>query len=211
MLDDTVYSSGAVGLLLSGTTRVSTLVSQGCRPIGRPLVVTKAEANVIHELAGRPAYDALVELIGALSRSDRALASRGLHLGRVIEERKLEFVRGDFLIRGVLAADQGSGALTVGDTVPVGATVQFQVRDAASADTDLRELASGVAADAALLFTCNGRGLNMFDRPHHDATIVSDTLDGAPVGGMFCAGEMGPVGDQNFLHGYTASLALFHE
>jgi small ligand-binding sensory domain FIST len=211
LLDEAVFSSGAVGMLLSGPIRVSTVVSQGCRPIGRPLVVTKAEANVIRELAGRPAYEQLVDLIRSLSTADRALASQGLHLGRVIDERKLDFERGDFLIRGVMAADEESGTLTVGDVVPVGSTVQFQVRDASSADNDLRELVSGAAADAALLFTCNGRGLNMFDRPHHDASIVSDKLNGAPIGGMFCAGELGPVGDRNFLHGYTASLALFHE
>lgn len=211
ILDNDVYTEGAVGLLLSGPTRVTTVVSQGCRPIGRPLVVTKAEQNKILELAGRPAYEQVAEMIGSLSNEERQLAAQGLHIGRVIDEHKLEFSRGDFLIRGVLAAEPETGSVTVGDVVPVGAAVQFQVRDAASADQDLQALMAGQVADGALLFTCNGRGSHLFGIPDHDAALISTALDGVPLGGMFCAGEVGPVGDRNFLHGFTASLALFHD
>jgi small ligand-binding sensory domain FIST len=211
ILDDKIFTTGAVGLLLSGPARVTTVVSQGCRPIGRPLVVTRAQGNVIQELAGRPAYRQLADVVADLSPEDRNLAGRGLHLGRVIDESKLDFDRGDFLIRGVIGADQEEGTLTVGDLVEVGTTVQFQVRDAIAANEDLEELMVGETADSALLFTCNGRGSRFFGVPDHDAALVSEALDGIPVGGMFCAGEIGPVGDQNFLHGYTASLALFHD
>lgn len=211
MLDDQVFRDGAVGLLLSGPTRVTTVVSQGCRPIGKPLVVTKAEGNVIYELAGRNAYQQLVALFQQLDDGDRELAGRGLHVGRVIDEHKMDFGRGDFLIRSVLGVDQGTGAVAVGDVVSVGSIIQFQVRDADSADEDLRQLMNGQAADGALLFTCNGRGTNLFSEPHHDASLVSKMLDRVPVSGMFCAGEVGPVGSRSFIHGFTASLALFHD
>jgi small ligand-binding sensory domain FIST len=211
ILDEEVYGSGAVGLLLSGPTRVTTVVSQGCRPIGAPLIVTKSVGNLIHELAGRSAYQQLLDTLRQLSESDRALAASGLHIGRVVDEHQADFVRGDFLIRAVMGVDPDGGAIAVGDHVPVGATVQFQVRDAASADQDLRLLMGGRAADAALLFTCNGRGMHLFPEPHHDARIVAELLDDVPLGGMFCAGEVGPVGGRSFVHGFTASLALFHE
>jgi small ligand-binding sensory domain FIST len=211
LLDDEVFDDGAIGLLLRGPARVTTVVSQGCRPVGRPLVVTRSEGNLILELAGRPAFTRLAELVGSLSEADRQLASRGLHIGRVIDEHRTEFGRGDFLIRGVLGADTESGAVAIGDVVPVGSTVQFQVRDAESADEDLRELMAGEHADGALLFTCNGRGSHLFSAPHHDAGLVSAILAGAPLGGMFCAGEIGPVGGRSFVHGFTASLALFHD
>ena len=211
ILDREVLKGGAVGMLLSGSARVTTVVSQGCRPIGRPFVVTKAQGNVIHELAGRPAYRQVADIIGNLSDEDRELAARGLHLGRVIDERKLDFERGDFLIRGVIGADPDEESLTVGDLVEVGTTVQFQVRDAAAAAEDLEDLMTGRAADGALLFTCNGRGIRFFGESDHDAGLVSKVLGGIPLGGMFCAGEIGPVGSRNFLHGYTASLALFHD
>ena len=209
VIDDVVTPGGAVGVLLPPAVAVGTVVSQGCRPVGRPMVVTRSERNQIHELAGQSGLARLKELVVGLSEDDRQLLQRGLHIGVVIDEQQIDFDRGDFLIRGVLGIDQGSEALTVGDEVPVGATVQFQIRDAASADEDLRALMVDARADGALLFTCNGRGTAMFPSADHDATVVSDALDGAPLSGMFCAGEIGPVGGRNFLHGFTASVVLF--
>jgi small ligand-binding sensory domain FIST len=209
VLDDRVVEQGAVGVFLEGGIEVRTLVSQGCRPIGRPYVVTKAEHNLIAELGGKPAIDRLKELAAAATEEERELLRRGLHVGLVVDEHKAEFTRGDFLVRNLLGADEGSGALVIGERVSVGQTVQFHVRDADAADEDLRELLAGVDADAALLFTCNGRGRHLFSVPDHDAGLVEKLLGPIPLAGAFCAGEIGPVGGRNFLHGFTASLALF--
>lgn len=211
VLDGAVHDDGAVGLLLDPSVPVRTVVSQGCRPIGTPMIVTRSERNVVYELAGRPALDRVMEVIEQLDPDDRALAQQGLHLGRVIDERKVDFERGDFLVRNVLGADRSNGAVAVGGEVEVGATVQLQVRDALSADEDLRHLLADVAAppDGTLLFTCNGRGTHLFGEPHHDAGLVDDAFGGVPTAGMFCAGELGPVGGRTFVHGFTASLVLF--
>lgn len=211
VLDGRVLDHGAVGALLGPGVEVKTVVSQGCRPIGTPFAVTKAEGNVVYELAGKSALERLGEAAEAMSEEERALLNQGVHLGRVIDEHKVEFDRGDFLIRNVMGGDPNSGAIAVGDLIEVGSTAQFQVRDADSADEDLRHLVAGHTADAALLFTCNGRGFRLFRKPDHDATVVSEGLAGAPVAGMFCAGELGPVGGHNFLHGFTASIVLLSE
>ena len=214
LIDGRVYNNGAVGVLLDAEIAPTSLVSQGCRPIGDPLIVTRAEHNVIFELAGRPALDRLINLVESLGPEDRALAARGLHCGLVIDERKETFVRGDFLIRGVVGADREKGAVAIGDIVDVGTTIQFHVRDAESADDDLHSLLGALdgRVDAALVFTCNGRGTHLFGAPHHDAAAVSEhAAPGAAVAGMFCAGELGPVGGRNFLHGFTASIALFRD
>ena len=208
VLDELVVAEGAVGVLVDGI-EVRTLVSQGCRPIGRPYVVTRAQRNFVEELAGQPALERLQELATTATEDERELLRSGLHMGLVVDEHKAEFERGDFLVRNLLGADQESGSLAVGDTVTVGQTVQFHVRDAGAADEDLRELLAGVDADAALLFTCNGRGSHLFGGPDHDAGLVEQMLGPIPLAGCFCAGEIGPVGGQNFLHGFTASLALF--
>ena len=210
VLDDKVLSAGAVGVVLGPAVTVTTVVSQGCRPIGAPLVVTRAEGSVVYELAGKPALERLGELAEAMPEEERAMLYRGVHFGRVIDEHKLDFGRGDFLVRNVMGGDPQSGAIQVGDKIEIGSTAQFQVRDAESADEDLRQLVDGHTADGALLFTCNGRGTNLFgaDHPDHDATVVTEGLGGAPVAGMFCAGEIGPVGGRNFLHGFTASVVL---
>jgi small ligand-binding sensory domain FIST len=213
VLNDEIFPSGAVGVLVPAVAH--TVVSQGCRPIGQPFIVTKAERNVLYELGGRPAYERLMEMVDTLSPDERALAVHGLHCGIVVDEHKADFDRGDFLVRGVMGADKGVGAVVIGDEVSVGSTVQFQVRDPDSAGADLETMLQDVRADGALVFTCNGRGTFMFGSPHHDAAIIDDVLvsngkDRPAVAGLFCAGEIGPVGGRNALHGFTASLALFH-
>jgi small ligand-binding sensory domain FIST len=211
VLDDRLHDDGAVGVLLPPGATVDTVVSQGCRPIGDPFTVTAAERNVLLELGSRPALERLREILEQLSPDDRLLAQQGLHMGIVIDEHKVDFGRGDFLVRNVLGADSEQGAVAVGDVVEVGATVQFHVRDAASADDDLRALLEGRDAAAALVFTCNGRGVRLFGTPHHDASLVDRATGGGPAAGMFCAGELGPVGGRSFLHGFTASIALFRD
>jgi small ligand-binding sensory domain FIST len=210
VLDDQVLTDGAVGAVLGGVD-VTPVVSQGCRPIGDPMAVTRSERQVIYELAGRPALERVQEVIAGLGPDDLALARRGLHMGRVIDEHKVDYERGDFLIRNVLGGDRDAGAIAVGDDVEVGATVQLQVRDADSADEDLRHLLAGRRADSALLFTCNGRGSHLFGAPDHDAGVLEAQLGPVPTAGISCAGELGPVGGRSFLHGFTASVVLFRE
>jgi small ligand-binding sensory domain FIST len=214
-LDDQVLSSGAVGVNLPGA-EVHSLVAQGCRPVGNAYTITGAEGNVIHELGGRPPLIRLQEMAATLPVRDQELLSQGVLLGLIIDEYRAEPAQGDFLVRGVVGADPESGAIAVGDEIQVGQTVQFHVRDAASADEDLRHALERESAAlggrrpaGALLFTCNGRGSRMFDEPDHDAGLITTVLGDIPMAGFFCAGELGPVGGQNFLHTFTASIALF--
>jgi small ligand-binding sensory domain FIST len=192
---------------------VRPVVSQGCRPVGRPLVITRAEENLIVELGGTPALDRLREMYGDLDDADRELVRSSLHVGRAASEYRDTFRRGDFLVRNVLGADPDSGVIAVGDLVRAGQTVQFHVRDAASADEDLRELLGNAASDVdpagALVFTCNGRGTRLFAEPNHDARCLQRCLGPLPAAGFFAQGEIGPIGTRTFLHGFTASIAIF--
>ncbi len=208
-----VRTGGAVGAFLGPGAEVATLVSQGCRPFGDPLVVTKAEHNFLYELAGRPALEQVVaQARDSLSEEEVVLLeSGGLHLGRVIDEHRDHFGRGDFLVRNVVGADRSSGAIAVGDAMAVGTTVQFHLRDAATADEDLHALVTARRADAALVFTCNGRGTRLFGEPHHDVRVLTEHLGAVPMAGFFAAGELGPVGGRNFVHGFTASVALLSD
>ena len=209
VLDDAVHRDGAVGAIIPRDQLVGPVVSQGCRPVGEPMVVTGADRHFLLELAGRPALDRLTELIAELPPDDRLLLARGVHLGVVIDESRHRFGPGDFLVRNILGADKEHGVLAVGDQVPVGTTVQFQVRDADSADTDLHHVLRGVHGDGALVFTCNGRGVDLFGVDDHDAAAVADHLGTEAIAGMFCSGEIGPVGGRSFVHGFTASILIF--
>jgi small ligand-binding sensory domain FIST len=215
LLDGRTVDRGAVGVLLHGQLGLRWIVSQGCRPVGRPLVVTRAEGNVIHELGGLSPMDQLRRLWGDLSPQEQELFRAGPHLGLVINEYQDHFERGDFLVRNLVGLERDSGALIVADAVRVGQTVQFHVRDATTADEDLHALLqrerAGKPVAAGLLFSCNGRGTRLFDRPNHDAGAVRKELGAIPLAGLFAQGELGPVGGQNFIHGFTAGLALFEE
>lgn len=211
VLDDEVTPSGGVGVILPGSLATRTVVSQGCRPIGDPMIVTRAEGNLVMEIAGRPALDRLDDLVRAADAEERSLLASGLQIGIAIDEHRATFERGDFLVRGVVGADRLQRALAVGDSVEVGTTVQFQVRDAIAADEDLREMLAGATGDAALVFTCNGRGQRLFGEPDHDARVVHDALGSPALAGMFCAGEFGPIGGRSFVHGFTASVLVFRD
>lgn len=220
-IHDKVVDEGFVGLTLSGALSAETIVSQGCRPIGGAFVVTKAKQNVIEQLGGKPALEQLRATIEALPEAEKELLRHGLFIGRAISEYRDSFGRGDFLIRNVMGIFQEQQSVAAADVVRVGQTVQFHVRDAATADEDLREMLAAAAVNgrqpdaqspapaAALLFTCNGRGTRMFESPGHDVTATRAALGpGVPIAGFFAGGEIGPVAGTNFMHGHTASLAL---
>jgi small ligand-binding sensory domain FIST len=196
-----------------GAVRLDTVVSQGCRSIGEPLVITRAEENRILELGRRPALQVAEELLSQLPAEDmELLRAGGLFVGLVINEYQERFGRGDFLIRSLLGADRETKALAIGDAARAGQTLQFHLRDAASADEELRELLAeeiGRGAAGGLLFSCNGRGTRMFPEPNHDARVTREVLPGLPLAGFFAMGELGPVGGKSFIHGHTASLVLF--
>jgi small ligand-binding sensory domain FIST len=211
--DGDVVSGGAVACSIDGVAVVP-CVSQGATPVGAEMTVTGAHGNVIEELASAPALERLKAAISDLPPRERELTADGLMLGLVIDENQPEYERGDFLVRPIVGADPEQGWVAIGEEVRIGQTVRLHVRDEASADEDLRSAlaaqsqAFGAGAAGALLFTCNGRGSHMFTLPDHDAIAIEDTL-GVPAGGFFCAGEIGPVGGRNFLHGFTATLAVF--
>ena len=205
---------GGVGVFLGPGVEIRSIVSQGCRPVGQPFLVTKAQRNVVLELGGRTALDQLGGVFSTLKERDQKLLQRGPHLGIAMNEYQDEFHRGDFLISNVLGGDRSNGAIAIGHPIRVGQTVQFHVRDAETADEDLRTLLTAALEghsppEGALLFSCNGRGTRMFPAPHHDASVVTELAGPLPLAGLFAQGELGPVGSKNHIHGFTASIALF--
>lgn len=217
--DGEIHDRGAVGAVFEAGVDMVTAVSQGCAPVGPDMVVTAADGPLVIELAGVPAVAKLREVLDGLEPRERALVRSGLLLGVVIDENQPEYARGDYLMRPVSMVDPRTdapdGALFVGASVRVGQTVRFQARDATSADEDLRAALAEVTADGrrplgSLLFSCTGRGRGLFGSADHDVRRVDAGLGGpATSGGFFCAGEIGPVGGRNFLHGFTATMAVF--
>jgi small ligand-binding sensory domain FIST len=212
--NDAAHDEGFAGLSIAGAVDVQAVVSQGCRPVGRPMVVTKARDNVIEQLGGRPALAVLKEMIDEMPAGDQELLAEGLFFGQAISEYRERFGRGDFLVRNVIGIDDDAGTIGVAEYVRPGRTAQFHVRDADTASEDLMLLleaqrSNPVPPAGALLFSCNGRGARLFNTPCHDVSAARSAMPQTPVAGFFAAGEFGPVGGRNFLHGHTASFALF--
>jgi small ligand-binding sensory domain FIST len=217
-LNGEAFDEGGVAIAVGGDVKLAGVISQGCTPIGDAWTLTHVEQNLIHQIGNRPAYTVLSETVGKLSQEEQRKARGNLFIGLVVNEYLEDFHRGDFLVRNLLGGDPTSGVLAVGAMPRAGQTMQFQRRDANAASEDMAELLDhaqqklgGAKIYGGCLCCCNGRGKNLFGKTSHDAQMVQERLGGIGLAGFFCNGEIGPVGDKNFLHGYTASLALFVE
>jgi small ligand-binding sensory domain FIST len=215
-LNGEVFDEGGVALSVGGNVTLVGVTSQGCTPIGETWTLTKVEQSIIHEIGNRPAYEVLAETFKELSPEEQKGARGNLFVGLVVNEYLEDFHRGDFLVRNLVGADPSSGSIAVGAVPRLGQTIQFQRRSAAAATEDMNELLArtrrklqNTAIYGGCLCSCNGRGQAMFGRPNHDAELVQQRLGPIGLTGFFCNGEIGPVGERSFLHGFTASLALF--
>lgn len=212
-LGDVIYKEGAVGVAFMGLIEFEVIVSQGCRPIAKSFVITKAQDNVLYEIAGRPALSALRDVIADLPPRDRELAQHSLFVGLAMNENQTQFRRGDFLIRNIMGFDPDTEALVIGSALRVGQTLQFQLRDAATSTEDLKALLEKAkkedpAPRGGILVSCCGRGQNLFGEPDHDTTMIQAMKGPIALTGFFANGEIGPIGHKNYVHGYTSSLII---
>ncbi|PSO96563.1 MAG: hypothetical protein BRC53_08430 [Cyanobacteria bacterium SW_6_48_11] len=229
---ESLYREGAVGIALSGNIALETIVAQGCRPIGPQYQVTEGERNIILEVAeiqgeemetaegkSLPPLEALRNFIPTLSEADQELAQHSLFIGMVRDEFKLQLGQGDFLIRNLMGVDPRLGAIAIGDRVRPGQRIQFHLRDAQTSAEDLemllgnyqQEKDNAPPAAGALLFSCMGRGKELYQQPNFDSQLFRRYLDNIQLGGFFCNGEIGPVGDRTFVHGYTSAFGIFRQ
>ena len=216
MLGDQTYTSGAVGISMTGNIALDTVVAQGCRPIGQPMRITQCKQNMLVELDSQTPVAVLREVFSGLSERDRGLMRHSLFLGVVMDEFIDDPVQGDFLIRNVMGMDESSGMLAIGETLKEGQLVQFHLRDADTSSQDLAAVLERYAGDnrenrahGALLFSCLGRGKYLYGRSDHDSELFKEKIGAIPIGGFFCNGEIGPVSGTTFLHGYTSSFGIF--
>jgi len=215
-LNGEVFEEGGVAISVGGDVKLVSVISQGCTPVGETWTLTKVERNFIQEIGNRPAYEVLNETFNKMLPEEQRKARGNLFIGLVVDEYLADFHRGDFLIRNLIGADPNTGVIAVGALPRTGQTLQFQRRDAAAAREDMNELLARAGKQigratiyGGCLCCCNGRGRGFFGLPNHDAQVVQRRFGPMGLAGFFCNGEIGPVGQKNFLHGYTASLALF--
>ena len=215
LLGEQVHRRGAVGVAFTGDLEVDTVIAQGCRPVGSPMLVTRCRSGVLLELDRGKPLEVLAEIYAELDPRDQELMRHSLFLGLDMREERVEYDPGELLVRNIVGADPETGAIMVGEELHPVQAVQFVLRDAAAAQEDLRRMlqvrrdTGAPRPEGALLFSCTGRGSGLFGRPDHDTGLFEEVLGPAALGGFFCNGEIGPVGGTTFLHGYTSAFALF--
>ncbi len=217
-LGDKAYSEGAAGMAFWGDVDLDVIVAQGCRPVGPSLKVTRAAGPDILEIDGRPALERVLEIINSLPQEDQELAKDSLFVGVAMEAHEKEGERaydGGYLVRNIMGADLGSKVLRVGHMFHNGQTIRLQLRDARTARNEFMALlekyrpsAPSRSDGAALLFSCTGRGVHLYGSEGHDTRLLLDALGPMPTGGFFCNGEIGPVGEITYVHGYTSSVGI---
>ena len=215
-LDDKIHNGGLIGVALSGNIQLDTIVAQGCRPIGQPMNITKCDQYQLLEVDGQPPLEKLEEMVDTLSEDDRKLLRTSLFLGIEMNPMKEDPGKGDFLIRNLMGVDQETGSISIGAPLREGQLVQFHLRDKVMSSEDLKVMLSRYQdkegwrdAKGALLFSCLGRGEYLYGHPNHDSDMFKNKIGNIPLGGFFCNGEIGPVGQTTFLHGYTSSFGIF--
>ncbi|HEY2735487.1 MAG TPA: FIST N-terminal domain-containing protein [Polyangiales bacterium] len=210
------HRGGVIVVSFQGATEVHAVVSQGCRPVGEPFIVTRSVGNVIKELnSGKPA-EVLRKVYDGMNARDHALFNTSLFLGIGVGENRSRYQSGDFLIRNILGIDPESGAMAVDTAIEAYQVVQFHLRDPETAAADLsqrlRELARTDVPPrmrGTLLFAGAGRGERLFGVADHDSDAFTRRVGPISLSGFFCNGEIGPAAGKTRLHGCTSVFAVF--
>ena len=228
-----VHKEGIVGVALSGDIVMDTIVAQGCRPIGELYRVSEGDRNIMLKLAqddlGEDAesetpLEVLQNIFQDLDEADRELAQNALFIGVAQSGFKPSLTRRDFLIRNLVGVDPRNGSIAVADKIRPGMRIQFHMRDAQTSAEDLENLLRRYRVErlennldgekaqhspiGALLFSCTGRGAELYEEANFDSDLFEQYLGPLPIGGFFCNGEIGPVGATTFLHGFTSVFGI---
>ena len=208
-LDDRLFVDGAVGVILPPECPLVVAVSHGAEALGEPFTVTRCERNMVIELAGAPAMSRLEQVVSALDPFRRARLGDGILLGSIPDDHLTGIDTTDFVLHEIRGSDPVNGALALDGDVSLGATVQFHLRDAQSADVQLRVALAEVQGSSALVFTDIGRGMRLFDEPDHDAATIVEILGSRAVAGMFGGSEIAPVGGVPTIHRASVVSVIF--
>lgn len=217
-VNEKTYYKGSCGLLISGNFELDVLVAQSCRPIGEPMIVTQSSNNVIHELDGELPIVAIKKLYDEASDEDKEYMNNALQIGMLMDRLSNNRDKIQYMIRNISSIDKDTGSITIGESITDGQIIQFHLRDSGVAQEELKKMLSEYHQEknktikSTLMFSSVGRGKYLLGKSHHDINLYKNVIDNnSPVTGFFSNGEISPIGDRTFLHGYTSSFAIFKE
>ncbi len=216
--DDAIISDGVSFALCSGSARLAYAVNHGCTPLGSERRVTRTEGNIIYEIDGRPVLDVLREYVTSDDIEDWAKTFTTIPLGFSTPNE----MRGydEYLVRVMTANDAETGSIRIPAEVANGTPVWIMRRDADKIAAgverlgdDLKELTGGETPKIVFHFDCAGRGnlvLREQQKTQHLQHLRQSLGPDVPWIGFYTYGELGPVGQHNCFHNWTAVLAAIY-
>ena len=212
------YSKGCSGVVISGDFELDILVAQSCRPIGEPMIVTQSNNNVINELDSDLPIVAIKKLYDELPEDEKGIMNNALQIGILMDRLGDIDDEITYMIRNISSIDKDTGSITIGESITDGQVGQFHLRDSGAAQEELKKMLTEYKINddqiikSTLMFSSVGRGKYLLGESHHDINLYKNIIDNnSPITGFFSNGEISPIGDRTYLHGYTSSFAIFRE
>jgi small ligand-binding sensory domain FIST len=212
---DAAQADACVALVIPRDLHPSLGMTQGCQALGDPLTITAAEGNLILEIEGRPAIEALER---ALSNPRHpGLRQMAKHLLAGISELGAGG-RSDYVVRPFAIAESDRPALAVAEPVRAGQTICFTMRDAIGAREDMkamldeqaeaREARHDSAPKFGVYFNCAGRGSDLYGQPGLDPELIQRRFGPLPLAGIQSSFEIAPTCGRPRIHMLTGVLLL---
>ena len=211
-------SNSVAGLHLSGSFEAVIDITQGCQPITEPMVITKAEGNLIFEINDRPALEVFAKLLKGPLAEDLRRALMFIFVGLPADPDQGTISPGQYLVRNIVGLDPEKGIVGIADQVREGQSIIFTLRDGQRAREDLNQMLQrqarkleGRTPAFGLYFNCCARGNSLYGMPGIDTAYIRQGLGDFPLLGTFGGYELAPLGAKNHLFAYTGVLALITE
>lgn len=218
LCNDKVATNAVAGLHLSGSFESFIDITQGCQPITEPMVITRADGNIIYEIDNRPAFEIFTSVLKGPLLEDLRRALMYVFVGVPADRRRNSVGGGEYLVRNIIGLDSEKKIIGVADEVTEGQAMIFTLRDGQRARDDLGQMLKrqaqrldGKKPVFGVYFNCCARGASLYGIPGIDSAYIRQVLGDFPLIGMFGGYELAPLGGANHLFAYTGVLALIAE
>jgi len=213
-----ITTNSVAGMHMSGSFTATIDITQGCQPITEPMVITKAERNLIIEIDNRPALEVFARLLKGPLAEDLRRALMVLFVGLPADKDENSVAPGKYAVRNIIGLDPQKGVLGVAEEVSEGEAMIFALRDGQRARDDLNQMLKrqvenlgGKKPVFGLYFNCCARGAGLYGIPGIDSAYITQAVGEFPLIGMFGGYELAPLGKANHLFAYTGVLTLISE
>ena len=215
---DALDTNAVAGLHIGGSFETQIEITQGCQPITKPMVITRAEQNLIYEIDHRPALEVFARTLKGPLAEDLRRALMYLFVGLPADTKENSVAPGHYVVRNIVALDPDKGILGVAEEVVEGEAMIFTFRDGERARDDLNQMLqrqsdklAGRKPAFGFYFNCCARGRSLYGVPDIDTAYIRQALGDFPLIGFFGGYELAPLGRANHLFAYTGVLALVTE